>query len=103
MDQSKANELDTGWSYIDAPEPGLASDYANADEIPMIFARCFQTDEGAIALKHLRRITLERVIDPSASDSMLRHAEGQRHLVKMIDSLVARGRKSRSGVLPDPS
>lgn len=103
MDQIKASELDTGWSYIDAPERGMASDSANADEIPMIFARCFLTDQGAIALQHLRRITLERVIDPSASDSMLRHAEGQRHLVKMIEALIARGRRSRGGVLPDPS
>lgn len=101
MIQRSGNEHETGWSYIDAPERGAADNPSEAADIPMIFARCFLTTHGALVLQYLRSVTVDRIIGPSAPDSLLRHAEGQRHLVKTIETLVARGRGSRDGVASD--
>lgn len=57
------------------------------DEIRQAFVRCFITREGKIVLSFLRKITIERYLGPNASDTELRHLEGQRHLVKHIENL----------------
>lgn len=57
------------------------------DELSQAFAKCFITREGKIVLSFLRRITIERYLGPDASHDELRHLEGQRHLVKKIETL----------------
>lgn len=57
------------------------------EEIRRSFARCFKSREGQIVLSHLRRLTLERYFGPEVSSDVLRHLEGQRHLVGYIQSL----------------
>lgn len=54
-------------------------------------ARCFSSPDGRRVLRHLRAITLDRSLAPGATDSMLRHLEGQRSLVVYLISLSARG------------
>lgn len=57
------------------------------DELKSAFARCFITRDGLIVLSFLRRLTIERYLGPSATADELRHLEGQRHLVKQIETL----------------
>lgn len=83
-----------GW---DEPETRLFENGSSAshrwidDELAHAFARCFSSDDGKRVLQHLRALTLERVVAPSAPNAVLRHVEGQRQLVAYIGALVARG------------
>lgn len=45
----------------------------------------FTTAPGEATLKWLREIATEAVIQSTDPDSVLRHMEGQRHLVKLIE------------------
>jgi len=60
------------------------------EEIRAAFAKCFKTGEGMVVLSFLRRLTVERYLGPDASSDELRHLEGQRHLVKLIEKLGGR-------------
>jgi len=67
----------------------------SADDVPDLArqaARLFATPDGRAILDHLRRMTLERSLGPDAADPVLRHLEGQRHLVLHLLALAARGR-----------
>lgn len=85
---------DGGWEWFEGrPVPELPPDLAqDLPEIARSFARCFAGRQGDLALGHLRRLTQQRHLGPEASDSALRHLEGQRQLVAYIASLVERGR-----------
>ncbi len=88
--------MESGWAWFDVPEAGTGGpDGADAAalDIAVAFARCFSTGDGKRVLDHLRRMTLERSLGPGASDAVLRHVEGQRHLVAQILALVAQGGK----------
>ena len=61
-------------------------------EIEQNYARAFSTSAGAAVLAHLRRITVERVLGPNATDAELRGLEAQRALVHQIESLIERGK-----------
>ena len=63
------------------------------NEIDQNYARTFATAPGAAVLQHLRRMTIERVLGPNASDAELRGLESQRALVHLIENMVSRGRK----------
>jgi hypothetical protein len=60
-------------------------------EINDLFAAAFATGAGREALKHLRSITIETVAGPHVSSEELRHREGMRHLVGIIEERVKRG------------
>lgn len=66
-----------------------------ADTLAPAFAACFRGAEGQLVLAHLRGLTRDRVLGPQASEAELRHLEGQRVLVRHIETLVARGRAPR--------
>lgn len=55
------------------------------------YARAFSTSAGRAVLAHLRRITIERVLSPDASDAQLRGLEAQRQLVHQIENMISRG------------
>lgn len=61
------------------------------DAIARVFARCFRGRDGERALAFLRRMTVERCLPAAATAEELRDAEGQRRLVKLIETLVQRG------------
>ncbi len=63
-------------------------------DIELAYAKTFSTDEGAIVISHLRRITIERVLGANATESELRSLEGARALVHQIESLILRGRQN---------
>jgi len=86
--------FDSGWAWFDvAPQEtkdlerpsGITEDLLNA------YVRTFRSEAGCQVMKHLRAITTDRVIGPDASDALLRHLEGQRHLVKYIANVAERG------------
>ncbi len=56
------------------------------------FARTFSTTAGAAVLQYLRKITIERVLGPDASDAQLRGLEAQRALVHQIENMTERGK-----------
>lgn len=56
------------------------------------YARTFATPHGAIVLQHLRKITIERILGPNASDAELRGLEAQRALVHQIETMINRGK-----------
>ena len=45
----------------------------------------FRTPNGKAVMKYLRSITIEAVTGPNVSDAELRHLEGQRYLVGLIE------------------
>jgi len=82
-----------GWNWFETatPPPGVEAPEAKK-EICLAFARCFRGSDGEKVLAYLRAVTLERALGPSATDTLLRHLEGQRQLVTHISSLARRGR-----------
>jgi len=83
-DPGKVDGGNGGGGGEDLPDPGR--------ELRLAYARCLGGPDGDKVLKHLRAITLERALGPSASADMLRHIEGQRQLVCFIAALAQRGR-----------
>ncbi len=61
-------------------------------EINKNYTRCFGTPAGAVVLKHLREITIERFLGANATDAELRGLEAQRALVHQIEILIERGK-----------
>lgn len=56
----------------------------------------FRTPNGQQVLKYLRSITIEAVTGGGATDAELRHLEGQRFLVGLIERRVQHGEKVKS-------
>lgn len=86
-----------GWAWFQSETAGAAQSLtreslAEKDELPGMAARCFRDGDGEQLITHLRRITVERCLAPGVSDSILRHLEGQRHLVRYLEMLIAKGR-----------
>ena len=61
-------------------------------DIERAYAQTFSSRSGEMVLERLRKITLERVLGPNASDSELRSIEAQRALVHQISQMISRGR-----------
>lgn len=53
----------------------------------------FKTPTGKEVLKYLRSITIESVQGPNASDAELRHLEGQRYLVGVIERRISHAQR----------
>lgn len=83
---------DGGWDWFEAAGAPPPETPESERQLALAFARCFQGRDGEQALSYLRRTTLERALGPGASDTMLRHLEGQRQLVTHITALIQRGR-----------
>ena len=58
------------------------------ENISKNYARTFSTPSGRAVLAHLRKITIERVLGPNATESQLRSLESQRALVHQIENLI---------------
>lgn len=81
-------------------EPQPQNSLSPDDDLARAFARCFLCADGRRVIDHLRQVTLERVIGPAASDSLLRHTEGQRQLVARMLALIERGQNT---AIDDPN
>lgn len=85
--------MSSGWQWFDAQQEAGKSE--GDGSITTAFAKCFSSPDGQRVLEHLRKLTLERSLGPGASDALLRHLEGQRHLFAYIAALIAQGAGDR--------
>lgn len=67
---------------------------AQEREIDLTLAAIFAGEAGRKALAYLRSITIEAVAGPNITDAELRHREGMRALVGIIETRVRRGREA---------
>jgi len=65
-------------------------------EISLDVAEIFSTPTGQAVLKYLRSVTIEMVNGPNVSTEELRHLEGQRYLVGLIESRINHAHKVKS-------
>ena len=63
------------------------------DTISLNMHALFNTPVGKEVLKYLRSITIEAVHGAAVTDSVLRHAEGSRFIVGVIERRIAHGDK----------
>ena len=61
------------------------------ENLNTLFYKMFTTSGGSEILKYLKSLTLEAVAGPEISDTQLRHLEGQRYLVGLIQRRVNKG------------
>lgn len=59
------------------------------------FAHIFETPTGKEVLKYLRSITIEMVNGPNVTTEELRHQEGQRFIVGLIEQRIVHGHRSK--------
>lgn len=67
----------------------------NDDRINADFVSLFGSELGQRVLKHLRKVTIEMVAGPFITNDELRHLEGQRFLVALIEQRVANGHRAK--------
>ena len=57
---------------------------------------CFTTDAGVKVIQYLRSITIELVAGSNITDQELRHREGMRFLVGIIEQRIKEGKNART-------
>jgi len=61
------------------------------ENINFLFSNQFKTTEGKALLAYLRSITIESVAGSDITDHALRHLEGQRYIVGLMQRRVNKG------------
>jgi hypothetical protein len=79
----------SGWAWFEDRRGALADPSERA--LCLAFARCFAGADGQQVLDHLRRLTLDRRLAPSASNAELWHLEGQRNAIAYVLGMIERG------------
>lgn len=74
---------------------GFRRDKSEDTRISLDIATLFNTDTGKSVLRYLRSITIEQVNGAGVSDAELRHMEGQRYIVGLIESRIRNAHKSK--------
>ena len=64
--------------------------------ISLHFTSLFTTPAGIEVIKYLRSITIEAVHGSAVTNDTLRHAEGQRFIVGLIERRIQHGHKVKS-------
>jgi hypothetical protein len=59
-------------------------------------AEIFNTPTGKEVLRYLRSITIEMVNGPNVTTEELRHLEGQRYIVGLIEQRIAHAHRSKT-------
>lgn len=62
-------------------------------QISLNVGSLFTTDTGKAVLKYLRSITIESVHGAAVTDTELRHMEGQRYIVGIIEARIRHAHK----------
>ena len=72
-------------------------------QINHAFAAVFRPDQpnAVLVMDYLKSITLLDVLGPGAPDAQLRHKEGQRDLVRIIQNRIEHGRQNLPAI-PQP-
>ena len=75
---------------------GISRSKVENDLINMNIASLFSSETGQEVLKYLRSITIELVNGANVSDAELRHLEGQRFLVGLIEQRIQQGHRAKN-------
>ena len=59
-----------------------------------LFASVFRGPDGEALIQHLRAITIEAVAGPEITNDQLRHLEGMRYLVAIMQRRINSGREN---------
>lgn len=65
-------------------------------QISQNIAQIFESPTGKEVLRYLRSITIEMVNGPNVTTEELRHIEGQRYIVGLIERRIGHGHRSKS-------
>ena len=65
-------------------------------QISQNVAEIFNTPTGKEVLRYLRSITIEMVNGPNVTTEELRHLEGQRYVVGLIEQRIAHAHRSKT-------
>lgn len=65
-------------------------------EVSHNIAQIFQSPAGKEVLRYLRSITIELVNGPNVTTEELRHLEGQRYIVGLIEQRIAHSHRSKN-------
>lgn len=76
---------------IDGVQRSKASDTIISQNV----AEVFSTPTGQAVLQYLKSITIQLVHGPDVSTESLRHLEGQRFIVALIDQRIAHAHRSK--------
>ncbi len=73
------------------------------DELNDLAVTTFRSPGGQRFLSYLRSITIHNVLGPGVTDNELRHMEGQRYLVALIERRVENGRRIKPTTSVSPA
>lgn len=59
-------------------------------------AQIFESPTGKEVLRYLRSVTIEMVNGPNVTTEELRHLEGQRYIVGLIEQRIAHAHRSKT-------
>ncbi len=65
-------------------------------EISKNIAEIFSTPTGKEVLSYLRSVTIEMVHGPNVTTEELRHVEGQRYIVGLIEQRISHAHRSKN-------
>ena len=75
---------------------GLPRSKEDDEIISQNFESLFKTPTGKAVLSYLRSVTIEMIAGPNASDGELRHREGQRFLVAIIEKRIQHAQRIKN-------
>ena len=75
---------------------GFPRDKKIEENISLTFASLFSSPSGAEVLRYLRSVTIEAVHGSAVTNDTLRHAEGQRYIVGLIERRIQHGHKVKT-------
>ena len=64
---------------------------ADEENLNTLFYKMFNTSGGSEVLRYLKSITIEQIGGPDISNETLRHIEGQRFLIGLIQRRINKG------------
>ena len=74
---------------------GMTRSVEQDKQISQNIAEVFSSPSGKEVLRYLRSMTIEMVSGPSISTEELRHLEGQRYLVGLLERRIAHAHRSK--------
>ena len=83
-----SNKVNIG---VDGYQRGSETDV----EISQNVAQIFNSPTGKEVLRYLRSVTIEMVNGPNVTTEELRHIEGQRYIVGLIEQRIAHAHRSK--------
>lgn len=74
---------------------GIQRSHERDVQISQNVAEIFSSPTGKEVLRYLRSITIEMVNGPNVSTEELRHIEGQRYIVGLLEQRIAHAHRSK--------